>query len=80
MITAEQLTRRVLVDSLYSRVCPACGDRKGEQKTFCYSCFCSLPSQLKAATYNRVGKGYEKAVLDCMNQLKAEKVHTEEPA
>lgn len=78
MITQDDLPKRVLIDSLYSMVCPACGERKGEEKTFCYSCFLKLPGAMKASTYMPVGKGYEQAVLDAMNYLKAEKVYMEE--
>jgi hypothetical protein len=75
MITREQLTTDILIDSLYSKVCPACGDRKGEQKSFCYSCYGKLPPNFKRAVYARVGHGYEPAMLEAMNFLRAEKVH-----
>lgn len=79
MIEASDITKRQMIDSLYSRTCPACGDRKGEQKTFCYSCYGSLPARLKSSLYARVGSGYEPAVIQSMQALKADKFHEELP-
>jgi hypothetical protein len=75
MITREQLPTQILVDSLYSKVCPACGDRKGAEKSLCYSCYGALPPNFKRALYNRVGHGYAEAMLEALNFLEAEKVH-----
>lgn len=76
MLTANEVTTDICVDSLYSVVCPACGDRKQSERSLCYECFCSLPGPMKAALYKGVGQGYEPAMLKALNHLKAEKVHT----
>lgn len=67
------ITKRQLIDSLYSRTCPACGSRKGEHRTLCYGCFSQLPGALKGRLYARVGQGYEEAVKDAMTALGAPK-------
>lgn len=79
-ITLEDLTRDRVVTSLYSRVCPACNDRKGEEKSLCYSCFCALPKPLKDSLYDRVGCGYEEALLASLKHLNAERFYMPMPA
>ena len=75
MIQRTELTRELVIDSLYSATCPACGGRKGEEKSLCYRDFCSLPGHIKSALYKRIGDGYEEALYDALQHLKAEKFH-----
>lgn len=78
MIKREDLTRELVVTSLYSRTCPACGERKGAEKSLCWGCWCKLPRAFQGPLYQRVGQGYEPALHEALLYLKAEKFHTEE--
>lgn len=78
MITIEQLSKEVLIDSLYSTTCLACGERKRAEQTFCFRCYGTLPRPMGIALYHRVGKGYEPAVLRALNFLQVEKIHLPE--
>lgn len=65
-------TKQELLDSLYSKTCPACGQRKREQQTFCGDCYHELPKRQQLALYRKFGRGYEQAVTDALNELDAE--------
>jgi hypothetical protein len=75
VITATDITRDMAIDSLYSQTCPACGGRKGEEKSLCYRDFCRLPAKIKADLYKFVGHGYEEALAAALTFLKADKFH-----
>jgi len=66
---AHELARELL-----SEKCP-CGRRKQSRKTFCSTCYHSLPTTIKYALYLRIGEGYEEAYasaakhLDCVKKL-----------
>jgi hypothetical protein len=64
-----EVTDRELVRSLGSTLCPSCGGRKGERKTFCYAEFKALPGKQQQATYNRLGSGYREAVAEGLKTL-----------
>jgi hypothetical protein len=72
MLEMKDIPTHRLIRSLASTTCPACGRNKGRSKTLCYSDFCRLPARMKAATYNRVGSGYEEAVLAALQFLRVE--------
>jgi hypothetical protein len=38
-----------------------CGKPKQSGKSFCYSCWSKLPSEIQRALYKRIGSGYEAA-------------------
>jgi hypothetical protein len=71
----EQLTARVLVTSLQSRLCPACGKTKNRAMTFCGGDYRKLPAAMKRALYNRVGHGYEEAVKEALAFLEVTAPH-----
>jgi hypothetical protein len=75
VINTSTLTKDQLYTSLFSRVCPACGDRKGEEKSMCYDCFKKLPAAIKSDLYKRFGQGYEGAMSRALVALKAERFH-----
>jgi DnaJ-class molecular chaperone len=75
MLNASEITTEQMVDSLYSRVCPACGGQKGDQKTLCFECYGHLRRPKQEALYRRVGSGYEAAVREAMGALGAEQWH-----
>jgi DnaJ-class molecular chaperone len=77
MMEVSEITTEQMVESLYSRTCPACGGRKGEQKTFCFECYERLRREKQSALYRRVGAGYESAVRDAMTALGWDRWHVQ---
>lgn len=75
MITRELLTPRLVVDSLRSNVCPACGGRKGRAKTMCLTDYRKLPIAMRKALYAHLGEGYEQAVFEALRFLNVETFH-----
>lgn len=65
------ITDRLLVSSLRSSVCPACGGRKDRGKTLCLADYRRLPKTMRNALYARVGEGYGAAVAEAMTFLEA---------
>jgi hypothetical protein len=61
-IDPQNVTAREATLSLFSCVCPACGDTKGKAKTLCGRCYHRLPRDIAKALYSRVGQGYEQAI------------------
>lgn len=59
----------LLIGSLASNVCPACGRSKGDRKTFCVGCFRKLPSRIQRALYSRVDEGYDIAMIAACEHL-----------
>lgn len=57
-----------LVQELLGTVC-RCGKKKGSRKTFCHSCYFSLPKPMQTALYRRVGAGYEAAYAQAAARL-----------
>ena len=66
---AECENSRPLIESLISEVCPACGKPKVARQTFCRKCYYTLSADQRKALYNRVGEGYEAAMVDAFNTL-----------
>jgi len=58
-----------LVESLVSKVCPACQGEKNERQTFCRKCYYRLTMATRKALYRRIGEGYEEAFAKAMNEL-----------
>lgn len=77
MIARDVVTPRLALDSLRSKVCPACAGPKGAAKTFCFPCYHRLPAAMRSALYARLRAGYEEAVVDALRYLDAETFHTE---
>lgn len=65
----SELNNRVLITSLNSQVCPACGLRKSGAVTLCPSDYRSLPTDMQRALYRGVGHGYLEAVLRALTFL-----------
>lgn len=67
----SHLTRhqRQLLQSIQGDTCPACGKFKDSGKTVCRRCYFDLPSALRNALYDRIGKGYEEAFENAMSHL-----------
>lgn len=70
---------RQLVASLYGDVCPACGGPKRQRQTMCFACYKALPPALKTRLYDRVGNGYELAVVESLEFLDVATAHLPEP-
>jgi hypothetical protein len=75
MIVREQLTFDLVVNSLRSTTCPACGQPKKRLQTLCRTDYYTLPVPLRAALYARVGGGYEEALLDAFRVLETDMFH-----
>lgn len=63
------LESETLVKSLLSDVCPACGGPKKPRHSMCGRDYRRLPSNLKAALYDRLGDGYEEAMDEAFGHL-----------
>ncbi len=74
MITKPIDSETALI-SLDSRICPACGGRKARAQTLCGGHYHALPREMKNALYNRVGQGYERALLEALNFLEVKMIH-----
>jgi hypothetical protein len=61
---------KTLIDSLRSKICPACGGAKKPRNTFCSNCYLTLPKPMRVHLYDRVGDGYEEAVTAACDKLK----------
>lgn len=62
-------TRRQLIESLRSPVCPACANTKKVRQSFCGGCYGSLPRLVKKDLYQLIGNGYEDAFDAAMAHL-----------
>ncbi len=71
MMTA--IDTRTAIESLRSRLCPACGGSKKPRQTLCYGCYKKLPQGRKDALYDYVGEGYEEAVEAAFKSLGVDK-------
>jgi len=60
---------RVLIASLRSTVCPACGGEKASRQSFCRNCYFVLPRHRRTSLYKRVGQGYESAFHAALQEL-----------
>lgn len=74
-INRDDLTAKLVIASLASKICPACGGAKGAGKTLCFRDFCALPGSIKQGLYRRVGAGYEGWLWHAFNFLNADKFH-----
>lgn len=72
-----EATTDQLVDSFYSAVCPACGERKREERSLCYRCFCSLPHHVRDGLSLRFGHGYEQMMTQALESLGCTQIHEE---
>ena len=68
-VSEKELTARVLVESLRSTTCPACGGVKRTRQTLCSGDYYRLPAPNRKALYFGLGHGYEAAVKDAMDFL-----------
>jgi hypothetical protein len=59
--------------SFRSAECPVCRDVKDINKSFCHSCYYTLPSGMRRALYKRFGEGYEEAFNMALAHLDPEK-------
>lgn len=64
-----------LVQSLNSTLCPSCGRAKQRTKTLCGACYFTLPNDLRASLYCRLGAGYEEAVDAALLRLDVKHPH-----
>jgi hypothetical protein len=46
-----------------------CASAKQKGQTFCRKCYYTLPAEMRATLYQRVGKGYEQAYVASVNLL-----------
>lgn len=69
-VSTEEAIR--IVQELNGRTC-RCGKPKGKEKTFCPSCYSTLPREMQLTLYKRVGKGYEEAYQACVKHLTSRK-------
>lgn len=65
----------VLVRSLRSNLCPACGKWKSAGKSLCFRDYTSLPSVTREFLYREIGRGYEDAMLEALTELGARNPH-----
>lgn len=56
------------IQALFSTEC-VCGKKKNEARSFCLSCYRSLPPEIRSALYRRSGFGYEEAVAQAVEAL-----------
>ena len=77
MISRKDLTMPLVITSLRSNICPACGGLKNRAQTLCRTDYYRLPAGLRSALYARVGAGYEEALTDALHHLNAETFHTQ---
>ena len=47
----------------------ACGEEKGKNKSFCFSCFKKLPDGIAQDLYLKIGEGYEQAYDAALQHL-----------
>jgi hypothetical protein len=51
----------ILLMSLYSEHCPACGGKKKSGNSFCYPCYRRLPPKMQRDLYKQFDDGYAEA-------------------
>lgn len=73
------MTRKELLDSLASEVCPHCGAPKTPRMTFCRKDYYALPKEMRQALYHRFGKGYEPAFHAALARLQASQLAQTRP-
>lgn len=59
-----------LVRELVGTTC-RCGRSKIEKRTFCATCYWSLPKDVRKRLYSRIGEGYEEAYAEAAELLDA---------
>lgn len=75
----REVTKPMALDSLRSVLCPACGQGKPSGMSLCRKCFEALPTRMKERLYLRMGKGYEAAIRDALNELHCSGMHLPHP-
>jgi hypothetical protein len=68
----DQLTTRILFDSLRSDVCPVAGCHKGQMQTLCRGHYFDLPASQRKALYAGIAHGYQEAVVAAFRTLQVE--------
>jgi hypothetical protein len=79
MITLADLTPRRVITSLRSDTCPSCGGHKGPGKSFWLKEYRKLPQPIRTALYDRVGEGYEDALIKAFDYLQTQTFHDPKP-
>lgn len=62
-------TKRQLIESLRSPVCPACANTKKVRQSFCGGCYGALPRRVQRDLYQLIGNGYEDAFAEALTHL-----------
>jgi predicted RNA-binding Zn-ribbon protein involved in translation (DUF1610 family) len=78
-ISRDHLTVSLVINSLRSRTCPACGEQKTIRQTLCRQCYFKLNSSMRYALYATVANGYEEALLEALTYLSCEHFFEEKP-
>jgi hypothetical protein len=76
-LSRDYLTTELLISSLKSRVCPACGGLKDSRKTLCGRDYHLLPPALQGRLYSTVRRGYAQAVIEAFAFLEIGTFRTE---
>ena len=71
----QDLTTAAVLDSLASKLCPACAGKKHCRQTLCGRCYSALAFPLQRALYRRLGSGYQEAVVTAMKALRRGEFH-----
>ncbi|MDY6904112.1 MAG: hypothetical protein SWH61_05435 [Thermodesulfobacteriota bacterium] len=66
-MTAED--RKFYMNELKGEECLACGRPKRRGRSFCYSCYSSLPKHMQKALWQPLGNGYEAAFDEALKWL-----------
>lgn len=75
LIQRSELTRKLVVSSLCSTTCPACGGIKQKHHSLCRQEYFALPKAMQLALW-KPGKGYEEA-LAALGVLEVEEFRVE---
>lgn len=78
MILRTDITAAIARDSLFSQTCLRCGNFKLDRRSFCPRCYFRLPKTLRLALWRPIGQGYEEALVEALNYLKADHLHLPE--
>lgn len=58
------------VESLMSRVCPACNGSKQMRRSVCMTCWSKLKKDTRNNLYQLIGNGYEEAFDAALEELR----------
>jgi hypothetical protein len=65
-----KITMKEAIEILGSTTC-FCGKSKPAKQVFCGKCYRSLPKELQTRLYLKIGNGFEEAVFDAQEILRA---------